>query len=59
MRGLLFGVTSADPATFIAVPTMLVIASALSSYMPARKALQIDPIIALRCEKLALGILQN
>lgn len=50
MRGLLFGVTTNDIATFIAAPLALVAVAALASYIPARRATRIDPIIALRYE---------
>ncbi len=50
MRGLLFGVTATDTFTFCFVPLALVSAAALASYVPARRALRIDPIVALRYE---------
>lgn len=50
MRGLLFGVTTTDAVVFFAVPVALAAAAALASYIPARRAMRIDPIIALRYE---------
>jgi putative ABC transport system permease protein len=50
MQGLLFGVTSTDAVVFLAVPLALAAAAALASYIPARRAMRIDPIIALRYE---------
>jgi predicted permease len=50
IASLLFGVGSADPATFIAVAGLIIASSTLASYLPARRASQIDPMIALRCE---------
>jgi predicted permease len=50
LSGLLYGVSPADPASFAAI-ALLVIAVALSaSYLPARRAVRIDPIAALRAE---------
>jgi putative ABC transport system permease protein len=46
----LFGVESFDPATFIVVPLALLVIAALAALMPARKAMQIDPLAALRID---------
>jgi putative ABC transport system permease protein len=48
MTDLLFGVRATDPATFCAVIAMLVASSLLASYIPARRAIRVDPIVALR-----------
>ncbi len=50
MRALLFGVTSTDTATFAIVPLVLIGAAALASYVPARRAIRIDPMVAMRYE---------
>jgi len=50
MGGMLLGVTSADPLTYIAVVGMLLISALLASYLPARRATRVDPIVALRAE---------
>ena len=46
----LYGVTSFDPLTFISVPVMLVVIAALAAVVPARKAMRIDPLAALRID---------
>ena len=48
IRGLLFDVGASDPPTFIAVLVILVGVAALAGYVPARRATQVDPAIALR-----------
>jgi putative ABC transport system permease protein len=50
LRGLLSGVTSTDPVTYGAVIVIFVGAALLASYLPARRATRIDPMVALRAE---------
>src|SRR6516225_2758310 len=50
MASLLFEVKPTDPATLIGVAFVLAAAALLACYIPARRALSIQPIIALRCE---------
>ena len=47
---LLFGVSPTDPLTFSAVSCLLATAALVASYIPARRAMNVDPIAALRCE---------
>ncbi len=48
LNSLLFGVSASDPLTFFAVSAFLAVTAALASYLPARRASRIDPIVALR-----------
>ncbi len=50
LGSLVYGVSETDPATFIGIPLALIAAAALAIYIPARRAMKIDPIIALRYE---------
>jgi hypothetical protein len=50
MEGLLFAVSRTDPLTFTVVPIAMVCVSVLACYVPARRAMRVDPVIALRAE---------
>jgi putative ABC transport system permease protein len=50
LRGILFGITPLDPATFVAVAVLFGLVSAAASSLPARQAVKVDPIVILKSE---------
>jgi putative ABC transport system permease protein len=50
MSSLLYRVSVTDPATFMAGPVLFAAVALVASYLPARRAMRVDPAIALRAE---------
>ena len=50
VAGLVYGITPTDPATLVAVALFLAAVAILATYLPARSAARVDPMLALRAE---------
>jgi len=50
LSGMLFDLTPLDPATYAAVALLFAVVALMASYLPAHRATQVDPVVALRCE---------
>jgi ABC-type lipoprotein release transport system permease subunit len=50
MEDLLVGITPRDPLTFAGGAVLLLLIAAAASYLPARRATRVDPMVALRAE---------
>jgi ABC-type antimicrobial peptide transport system permease subunit len=50
LAGLLYGVTPADPTALMLATLFLVVVAMLAAYLPARRALHVDPVVALRAD---------
>src|SRR5262249_54722530 len=48
-----------DPAIYLAVATLVIIVSLVATFVPARRATRVDPMIALRAEEAQLGLLSR
>ena len=50
LESMLYEIKATDPLTFVCVTLLLVAAALLASYIPAHRAVKVDPMVALRCE---------
>jgi putative ABC transport system permease protein len=50
LRDLLFGVGATNPMAYIIVPALFILVALLASYVPARRAARVNPMVALRYE---------
>ena len=50
LQSLLYGIQPTDTLSFVGAASVLLLVTFVASYIPARRATRIDPLVALRCE---------
>ena len=50
LSSMMFGLGTHDPIAFVSVPLFLLVVAFVATVLPARRAMQVDPMVALRCE---------
>jgi putative ABC transport system permease protein len=50
LQSMLFDLTPSDPATYVSIVVLLGVAAIVASWIPARRASRVDPVVALRSE---------
>ncbi len=50
LTAMLYGLTPLDPMTYVAVASLFAVVTVLALYVPARRAANVDPMVAIRCE---------